>query len=43
MEDWSLLVTPDKDLESEINDVEGKINGLKESLQEVQKIQAKFS
>lgn len=43
MEDWTNLVKPDDDLQNEINDIEGKITGLKESLHEVQRIQAKIS
>ena len=43
MEDWTNLVKPDEDLENEIHEIEGKIIGLKESLHEVQRIQAKFS
>lgn len=42
MEDWVDLVKPDDNLASEIKDVESKIDGLKDSLMEVQRMQAKF-
>lgn len=42
MEDWTMLVKIDEDLKKEIEDVEGKLSGLRESLHEVQRIQAKF-
>lgn len=42
MEDWEDLVKPDDDLADEINDIESKIIGLKDSLMEVQRMQSKF-
>ena len=42
MKDWSTLVEPDENLQNEIDVLEGKISGLRESLHEVQRMQAKF-
>ena len=42
MEDCSNLVQPDNDLAKEIEDVKSKIDGLKDSLMEVQKMHSKF-
>ena len=42
LEDWASLITPDEDLRDEINELDGKIHGLQESLHEVQRIQSKF-
>lgn len=42
VEDWATLVEPDQDVREQIQELEGKIIGLADSLQEVQRIQAKF-
>ena len=41
-EDWKDLVKPDDELTNEIKDMQSKIVGLQESLNEVQNMQSKF-
>ena len=42
MENWDNLVEPDESIQREIDELEGKIIGLQDSLLEVQRIQSKF-
>ena len=42
MENWEDKVQPDESIQNEINELEGKISGLQDSLLEVQRIQSKF-
>lgn len=42
LKDWETLVEPNDQIEAEIKVLEGKIDGLTESLDEVKRIQAKF-
>mmetsp|Transcript_58809 Transcript_58809/g.70137 ORF Transcript_58809/g.70137 Transcript_58809/m.70137 type:complete len:161 (-) Transcript_58809:68-550(-) len=42
VDDWGALVMPDGEVKAQIQELEGKIAGITDSLLEVQRIQAKF-